>query len=242
MSEKIKTLKDTETVLRELNTLVDNLTKGQATLGDLLFELQNISSAQGGFVNLSRLTGLGRESLYKILSHRGNPQLNTFLEIIRALGLTIKFEKSNQLEFRSLRNVLAHSHPELSKQWCYMLNNNLSPEDVLAGSHAKVWWQCEKANDHVWQAAIANRTNGRGCPMCARRIVVASNSLSNTHPQLVLEWNEIRNGNLTPNDISAGSNKKVWWQCPKEVLHEWMDSPRNRVLGRGCISCSGPWR
>ena len=41
-----------------------------------------------------------------------------------------------------------------------------------------------------------------------------SNSLAEVHPELVSEWSE-KNLPLTPDDITFGSNKKVWW---KEVL------------------------
>ena len=36
--------------------------------------------------------------------------------------------------------------------------------DVLPNSNKKAWWLCK--NGHEWQAVIANRTNGRGCPVC----------------------------------------------------------------------------
>ncbi len=45
-----------------------------------------------------------------------------------------------------------------------------------------------------------------------------SNLLSEVHPELVLEWSE-RNLPLTPDKITYGSNKIVWWigTCG----HEW---------------------
>lgn len=42
-----------------------------------------------GMAELSRDTGLGRESLYKALSADGNPQLSTVLKVAKALGLQI---------------------------------------------------------------------------------------------------------------------------------------------------------
>ena len=38
-----------------------------------------------------------------------------------------------------------------------------------------------------------------------------SNSLAEVHPELVSEWSE-KNLPLTPDDITFGSNKKVWWK------------------------------
>ena len=38
-----------------------------------------------------------------------------------------------------------------------------------------------------------------------------NNSLAEVHPELVSEWSE-KNLTLTPDDITFGSNKKVWWK------------------------------
>ena len=35
------------------------------------------------------------------------------------------------------------------------------------------------------------------------------------YPDLVKEWHPTKNGDLTPNDFTHGSGKKVWWLCPK---------------------------
>lgn len=62
---------------------------------------------------------------------------------------------------------LAYKSPELAKQWHLTKNGTLTPYDVTCGSGKKVWWQCSKG--HEWQAAIYSRSNGNGCPICARR-------------------------------------------------------------------------
>lgn len=38
-----------------------------------------------------------------------------------------------------------------------------------------------------------------------------NNSLAEVHPELITEWSE-KNLPLTPDDITFGSNKKVWWR------------------------------
>ena len=43
-----------------------------------------------------------------------------------------------------------------------------------------------------------------------------SNSLAEVHPELVSEWSE-KNLPLTPDDITFGSNKKVWWKSQSSV-------------------------
>ena len=37
------------------------------------------------------------------------------------------------------------------------------------------------------------------------------NDLATTNPELAAEWHPTKNGMLTPHDVTAGSNKKVWW-------------------------------
>ena len=61
-------------------------------------------------------------------------------------------------------NDLATLYPEVAKEWHPTKNENLKPCDVAPQSHRKVWWKCEKG--HEWQATIADRNAGRGCPIC----------------------------------------------------------------------------
>ncbi|MGR3277196.1 addiction module antidote protein [Acaryochloris marina NIES-2412] len=43
-----------------------------------------------GMTQISRDTGLGRESLYKALSVEGNPEFATILKVFQALGLRLQ--------------------------------------------------------------------------------------------------------------------------------------------------------
>ncbi|MCQ2965171.1 MAG: hypothetical protein MJ250_00330 [Alphaproteobacteria bacterium] len=63
------------------------------------------------------------------------------------------------------------------------------------------------------------------------------NRLSTTYPELATEWHPTKNNGLTPNDVSFGSHRKVWWLCKKG--HEWIANISNRTKhGRGCPFCS----
>lgn len=62
------------------------------------------------------------------------------------------------------------------------------------------------------------------------------NSLSNKRPELAPEWSP-RNGTLTPDNISYGSNKVVWWSGSCD--HEWQASVKSRSAGENCPICSG---
>ena len=61
-------------------------------------------------------------------------------------------------------NDLQTVNPILAQEWNYKTNDGLMPTDVMANSGKKVWWRCSKG--HEWQATIANRNRGHGCPVC----------------------------------------------------------------------------
>jgi probable addiction module antidote protein len=45
-----------------------------------------------GMTRIAKETGLRRESLYKALSPEGNPELNTVLKVVKALGIRLHAE------------------------------------------------------------------------------------------------------------------------------------------------------
>ena len=63
-----------------------------------------------------------------------------------------------------------------------------------------------------------------------------SNSLVAVHPELIVEWSD-RNLPLTPDSVTFGSNKKVWWKGT--CGHEWQTSIKARSNGEKCPICSG---
>lgn len=54
-----------------------------------LLALRNVTEAQGGVTQLARKTKLNRESLYKMLSERGNPELKSLDVLLHALGFRL---------------------------------------------------------------------------------------------------------------------------------------------------------
>ena len=51
-----------------------------------------VLSRARGMTTIARETGLARESLYKALSAEGNPELQTVLKVLQALGLKLSAE------------------------------------------------------------------------------------------------------------------------------------------------------
>jgi very-short-patch-repair endonuclease/predicted pyridoxine 5'-phosphate oxidase superfamily flavin-nucleotide-binding protein len=132
-------------------------------------------------------------------------------------------------------NCLQTINPNLAKEWHPTKNENLTPRDITAGSQKKVWWQCLKG--HEWESAVSGRSNGQGCPYCSGNKVNDDNCLQTINPNLAKEWHPTKNGSLTPKQITAGSNKKVWWQCSKG--HEWESTVYKRNNKCGCPYCGG---
>ena len=134
-------------------------------------------------------------------------------------------------------NKLSVKYPNIVKLWHPTKNGILTPVDVSYGSHKKVWWVCEKG--HEWCAEVKSLTSGHSCPYCSGQRVCYDNCLASLRPDLAKQWNLIKNGKLTPNDVSYGSTKKVWWVCEKG--HEWESTINNRtkIGGNGCPFCSG---
>lgn len=132
---------------------------------------------------------------------------------------------------------LATLYPEIAAEWDYERNAPLTPQDVTAKSHKKVWWLCSKG--HSWEAPVSNRTNvGSGCPYCCGRLaIVGETDLATLRPDLVAEWDYERNAPLTPQDVTEKSSKKIWWICSKG--HSWQAPPARRASGAGCPFCAG---
>ena len=64
-------------------------------------------------------------------------------------------------------------------------------------------------------------------------------SLAENHPELAKEWHPTKNWELTPDDVTPGSNKKVWWKYELADDHELEANVVSRSMGAGCPVCRG---
>jgi len=136
-------------------------------------------------------------------------------------------------------NDLASFYPHLAAQWAAEKNGALRPEQVSPYSNRRAWWQCDKG--HQWQSVIAYRTmGGSDCPYCAGRSVMPGfNDLQTLMPEIARDWHPTMNAALTPEQVTVGSSKRVWWQCA--YGHVWKTSVISRTGKRkhGCPVCAG---
>jgi len=90
---------------------------------------------------------------------------------------------------------LADRVPEVAAEWHPVLNGELTPHDVFAGSAERFWWQCSTCG-HEWATKLEKRVKqGQGCRKCAaaRRAKAQATpkpgqSLSDLMPELAAEW------------------------------------------------------
>lgn len=151
-------------------------------------------------------------------------------------------------------NDLASVRPDLAKQWHLTKNGNLRPTEVAVNSRKKVWWifpyddpETGRHHDFEWQASIQSRNHGSGCPYLSHQLIRKGfNDLQTVNPELAKQWHPTKNGNLKPTEVTANSNKKVWWLLPyddpktgKHFDFEWQARVYDRNKGYGCPYLNG---
>ena len=65
------------------------------------------------------------------------------------------------------------------------------------------------------------------------------NDLATTHPKIAAQWHSGLNGQLTPQMVTAGSHKKVWWICVEDHVWKAVVYSRTGKQQRGCPVCAG---
>ena len=87
----LEKLKDHDEAVAYLNAALEESLKGDEESQHLfLVAIRNVAEAQGGVGNLAKKAGIGRESLYKTLSEKGNPKWHTLVSLVIALGLNLR--------------------------------------------------------------------------------------------------------------------------------------------------------
>ncbi len=61
------------------------------------------------------------------------------------------------------------------------------------------------------------------------KLIVGQNDLATVNPDLAAEWHPTKNNCLRPTQVTAGSNRKVWWKGT--CGHEWEAVIGNRSRG-----------
>lgn len=171
----------------------------------------------------------GRE--FKNIKEAAKYYGRTYTHVIESLKKGRPLEHSLGLIKRT--DTLQSENPELAREWHLHKNEHLTPNDVSPGSGRKVWWSC--SNNHEWEAVINSRNRGMGCPYCARQRPTATRNFATEYPELLKEWDWLRNEALDPKDLSPRASQVVWWRCEKE--HSWQATISNRTRKQSKGSC-----
>lgn len=134
-------------------------------------------------------------------------------------------------------NDLASNHPEIAAEWSK--TNDLGAHEVSHKSTSKFEWVCPVG--HLYIKTVRARTSGGAeCQYCkGQQRLIGFSDLGSTHPELGLEWDYVKNGDLKPEDFVKTSTQKVWWKCTEG--HSYLTSPQSRTDSRnpaGCNVCS----
>ena len=57
-----------------------------------LLALRNVAEAHGGMTAVAKKANLSRESLYRMLSGKGNPEIKSLYALLHAIGLRLAIE------------------------------------------------------------------------------------------------------------------------------------------------------
>ncbi|MEC8569313.1 MAG: zinc-ribbon domain-containing protein, partial [Pseudomonadota bacterium] len=135
-------------------------------------------------------------------------------------------------------NDLASTHPGVVAGWHPTKNDDLTPQQVTAGSQKEVWWVCEEGHEYL--SAPYKRVAGRGCPVCSgHQVVKGVNDLATMNPGLASQWHPTLN-TKTLSEVTISSAYVAWWVCEKNPEHVWCTAVynRTRIQGTGCPECN----
>ena len=83
----VEALKDPREAAAYLNAAME---EGDRSL--FLLALRNVAEAHGGMAAVSEKAKLNRESLYRMLSKKGNPEIKSIFTLLHSMGLKLSIE------------------------------------------------------------------------------------------------------------------------------------------------------
>jgi hypothetical protein len=142
-----------------------------------------------------------------------------------------------------LGNSFQDHFPAMSVEWHPTKNKPYGPSDVTWKSSFFAWWVCGECC-HEYRAHVYTRALGHGCSRCAKKRTAEAlrkpekdQSFGDKHPELVSQWDSVRNGALTPFDVKPKSHYLAHWICD-ECHHKYLMYVSNRACGCGCPRCA----
>lgn len=136
-------------------------------------------------------------------------------------------------------NDIEMLYPEVLSEWDYEKNEVL-PEEI-SSLNTRIWWKCNLGHSYSMKISLRVGKQKCGCPYCsvpAKKVLKGFNDLATTHPDTLKEWDYQKN-NIKPEEVSAGSSKKIWWKCKEGHSFEQVISYKARSEKKStCPYCS----
>jgi len=146
-------------------------------------------------------------------------------------------------------------------------DNNIKykPLDKYVRMYDKLKWQCDKYNNHIWEARPHDILNGNGCPYCSNHKILAGfNDLWTTNPKVanllvdknvgyvISEFSHLKYDFECPNCHKIIKNKSVYkvstcgLQCPNcsdgiSYPEKFMSNMLSQLNIEYCHDCSLEW-
>lgn len=96
----VNALKDPHEAAAYLNAAIE---EGDRAV--FLLALRNVAEAQGGMAALARKAHMNRESLYRMLSSKGNPEIRSILTLLNSMRLRLIVEPTKSSEKRHKQRI-----------------------------------------------------------------------------------------------------------------------------------------
>ena len=96
----VNALKDPHEAAAYLNAAIE---EGDRAV--FLLALRNVAEAQGGMAALARKAHMNRESLYRMLSSKGNPEIRSILTLLNSMRLRLIVEPKKSDEKRHKQRI-----------------------------------------------------------------------------------------------------------------------------------------
>ena len=123
--------------------------------------------------------------------------------------------------------------PVLGPRWHQIKNPGLDPHVLTTGSGKRANFKCPCCDNEY--TAIIRRADK--CPVCTGRVATPETSLAATHPEILKEWDEEANGDLTPHNLTKHTTKLIHLICGKG--HSYTVKVNWWARGRRCPYCAG---
>lgn len=94
----IEALKDPREAAEYLNAAIEDGDKEV-----FLLAMRNVAEAHGGMTAVAKKAHMNRESLYRMLSKKGNPELKSVFNLLNVVGLKISIEPKKTRHLKAVR-------------------------------------------------------------------------------------------------------------------------------------------